>query len=465
MKQTLRSIQGICLVCLLLAATVAHAQPRTVSGTVADKQTGEPMPGVSVVLKGSTLGTTTDSKGAFQLKLPAQQGTLLFSFLGYKPLEIQAGGNKDVFDVTLDKETLDIEQVVVVGYGVQKKVNLTGAISTMEGDDISRRPVMLASSALQGLSAGVTVTQSSGQPGSDGSTIRIRGVGTLNNSDALVLVDGVEGKLDGVNPNDIESISVLKDAASAAIYGSRAANGVILVTTKIGTQEKLSVSYNGYAGFQRFTTLPEFVDGYTYMKAMNDAYANLDMTPLYSDAYLRDYLRYKRMDPDNYPDTAWQKEVYTGSGFTQSHHVSVSGGKRVNVLASFGYQDQDGLLPHFSSDRYSFRLNAKMNITKAIEASMLVDGRRADINSPTGSAAVKSSVNRIPNIYPARLSDGRWGTGLNGNNPLALVTEGGMNNGVYYNLRASFQVNIKPDRKSTRLNSSHSTSSRMPSSA
>lgn len=444
MKQTLRSIQGICLVCLLLAATVAHAQPRTVSGTVADKQTGEPMPGVSVVLKGSTLGTTTDSKGAFQLKLPAQQGTLLFSFLGYKPLEIQAGGNKDVFDVTLDKETLDIEQVVVVGYGVQKKVNLTGAISTMEGDDISRRPVMLASSALQGLSAGVTVTQSSGQPGSDGSTIRIRGVGTLNNSDALVLVDGVEGKLDGVNPNDIESISVLKDAASAAIYGSRAANGVILVTTKIGTQEKLSVSYNGYAGFQRFTTLPEFVDGYTYMKAMNDAYANLDMTPLYSDAYLRDYLRYKRMDPDNYPDTDWQKEVYTGSGFTQSHHVSVSGGKRVNVLASFGYQDQDGLLPHFSSDRYSFRLNAKMNITKAIEASMLVDGRRADINSPTGSAAVKSSVNRIPNIYPARLSDGRWGTGLNGNNPLALVTEGGMNNGVYYNLRASFQVNIKP---------------------
>ena len=265
MKRTLRFTRAVCLVCLLLAAAVAHAQPRTVSGTVADKQTGEPMPGVSVVLKGSTLGTTTDSKGAFQLKLPAQQGTLLFSFLGYKPLEVPTGGNKDVFDVRLDKETLDIEQVVVVGYGVQKKVNLTGAISTMEGDDISRRPVMLASSALQGLSAGVTVTQSSGQPGSDGSTIRIRGVGTLNNSDALVLVDGVEGKLDGVNPNDIESISVLKDAASAAIYGSRAANGVILVTTKIGTQEKLSVNYNGYAGFQRFTTLPEFVNGYTYM--------------------------------------------------------------------------------------------------------------------------------------------------------------------------------------------------------
>ena len=314
----------------------------------------------------------------------------------------------------------------------------------MEGDDINRRQVMRASSALQGLSAGVSVVQKSGQPGSDGATIRVRGVGTINNSDALVLVDGVQGSLDALDSNDIESISVLKDAASAAIYGSRAANGVILVTTKNGGDEKLSVTVNSSVAWQRFTDLPEFVNGYTYMKAMNTAYENVKKTPLYSDSYLADYMRYKLVDPDRYPDTDWQDALYTGSGFMQHHHISVSGGKKVNTLASFGYQEQEGLIPGFSAERYNMRLNSRMNIRKNLQAKVLVEARRNNVVEPISAASIMSNVNRIAPIYTARLKDGRWGTGYNNGNPVAQANDGGSSDKTYDFLRATFQVAYQP---------------------
>ena len=181
---------------------------------------------------------------------------------------------------------------------------------------------------------------------------------------------------------------------------------------------------NSSVAWQRFTDLPEFVNGYTYMKAMNTAYENVKKTPLYSDSYLADYMRYKLVDPDRYPDTDWQDALYTGSGFMQHHHISVSGGKKVNTLASFGYQEQEGLIPGFSAERYNMRLNSRMNIRKNLQAKVLVEARRNNVVEPISAASIMSNVNRIAPIYTARLKDGRWGTGYNNGNPFAQANDG-----------------------------------------
>lgn len=412
------------------------------SGRVVD-DAGEPIVGATVILLGTTVGTTTDSEGRFTIR--AAKGTVLeFSCLGYTPMRV-AVGVESTLDVTLQQSVDALDDVIVVGYGVQKKANLTGAVAAIDNAEIARRPVMRATTALQGLASGVTVTQSSGQPGSDGATIRIRGIGTLNNSEPLVLIDGVAGVLDGVNPNDIESISVLKDAASAAIYGSRAANGVILVQTRQGTRESLSASYNGYIGFQSATVLPDFVGNYAYMTNMNKASVNAGMSPLYSESYLADWLRYRKVDPDHYPDNDWQKILLTGSGFTQNHHASVSGGgKAIRAFASFAYQSQEGIMENFFADRFSARANISMNISKFLKAGMLVDGRRSTTRTPTYQEFMKGYINRIPGIYTCLLSDGRYGTGYNQRNPLALGRGGGNTVSTFDNLRATFSLTLAP---------------------
>ena len=418
---------------------------RTIRGTVVDN-TGLPVIGANVIVKGSAgVGTVTNVDGDFTLEGIEDGATLMISYIGYVDQEVAVAKGKNDYKITIHEDTQNLDEVVVVGYGTQTKVNLTGAVSTIGKDELINRPVTNVSSALQGLTPGVTITSGTGQPGSDGSTIRVRGVGTLNNANPYILVDGIEtGTFDSIDPNDIESISVLKDAASAAIYGSRAANGVILVTTKNGGDEKLSVTVNSSVAWQRFTDLPEFVNGYTYMKAMNTAYENVKKTPLYSDSYLADYMRYKLVDPDRYPDTDWQDALYTGSGFMQHHHISVSGGKKVNTLASFGYQEQEGLIPGFSAERYNMRLNSRMNIRKNLQAKVLVEARRNNVVEPISAASIMSNVNRIAPIYTARLKDGRWGTGYNNGNPVAQANDGGSSDKTYDFLRATFQVAYQP---------------------
>lgn len=418
-------------------------QPEWRTGTVCDTEK-RPIVGATVVVKGTTSGTTTGTNGEFRIStFPDQE--LEISYIGYTPVTVAVGGGKGVLTVTLTESVSSIDNVVVVGYGVQKKANLTGSVASVANKDMERRPVMRATTALQGLASGVTVTQSSGQPGSDGATIRIRGIGTLNNSDPLVLIDGVSGSLDGVNPNDIESVSILKDAASAAIYGSRAANGVVLVQTRQGTKESLSAAYNGYVGWQSATALPDFVDNYTYMTSMNRAYTNMGQAALYSESYLADWLRYRKVDPDRYPDNDWQKILMTGSGFTQNHHVSINGGgKTVRAFASFGYQSQEGIMENFSSDRFSARANVAMTVNKYLKANIIVDGRRSTTEAPSYQSYMKGYINRIPGIYTCLLSDGRYGTGYNQRNPLALGREGGQTVAIYDNLRATFSLTLTP---------------------
>ncbi|MDD2613188.1 MAG: TonB-dependent receptor plug domain-containing protein, partial [Bacteroidales bacterium] len=242
-------------------------QTHKLTGVVKDADTGEPLFGVSAFIEGTRIGTVSDVAGKFAIEVPKTPSVLVFSYIGYITKKV-AFDKQSAIEVTMDKSSKNLDEVVVVGYGTQKKVNMTGAVSQIKFDELgSTRPIITVSSALGGLSSGVNVRQASGEPGSDGATIRIRGIGTLNNSNPLVIVDGMESSLDVINPQDIASISILKDAASSAIYGSRAANGVILVTTKSGDKQRVSVTYTGMLSNCSPIHLTEFVSDYpTYMR-------------------------------------------------------------------------------------------------------------------------------------------------------------------------------------------------------
>ncbi len=432
-------------IALLLVWGSLSAQQKQITGVVLDEN-HNPLPGASVLEAGTSNGTTTDAKGQFTLSVTSTNDTIKVSFIGYNSQNVSIKGDKSV-QVVLTPSASGLNEVVVVGYGTEKKVNLTGSVASVSGKDLSDKPVMRASAALEGLAPGVTVTQNSGKPGDDGGTIRIRGIGTLGNSNPLVLIDGIEGSLDGVDPNNIENISVLKDAASAAIYGSRAANGVILVTTKEGNRGPLKLRYNGYMGWQKFTNLPEFADGYTYMKTFNQAYMNEGKDPIFSNDYIEAYQKNWRTDPDHYPNVNWEKEAYTGSGFLQHHNINITGGsQRLKMMASLSFQDQKGVIPHYESKRYSFRVNTEMDIVKNLQVKINLAGRYSPTFAPdqTGFDNIHTQVNRIPPVYPAVLSDGRYGVAWNGQNPVAAVRSGGIDQTNYKYLLGTIQINYQP---------------------
>ena len=241
-------LPGLLLAFLLCAVSVFSASAKTVdiTGTVTSAGDNTGLPGVSITVKGTTSGTVTDLNGKYVINVADQNAVLVFSFIGYEAVE-QPVGSRNVIDVVMKEDLKQLSEVVVVGYGTQKKVNLTGAVATVSGDEMIKRPVTNPTAMLQGTMPGVQVTQGRGEPGNEGVSVRIRGSGTFSaaGSEPLVLIDGVQGNMSDLNPNNIESVSVLKDAASASIYGARAANGVILVTTKKGSEGKLSVQYSG----------------------------------------------------------------------------------------------------------------------------------------------------------------------------------------------------------------------------
>ncbi|MCE7060743.1 TonB-dependent receptor [Dyadobacter sp. CY343] len=405
------------------------APKKNVSGKVLDEaQRG--LPGVSVVLKGSQIGATTDSEGFFQLNIPdntPSDAMLVFSFVGYTSQELAINGQA-AFTVSLVPEDKSLSEVVVVGYGTQKKVNLTGSVSVVTSEELTRRPVGQTSAALQGVVPGLTVTQRSGQPGRDGAGLRIRGVGTTGNSDPLVIVDGVESAINNIDPNEIENISILKDASSAAIYGSRAANGVILITTKRGSEKGMSVNYNMYAGWQTPTDTPDKVNGIDHINLINEAYTNTGRSPLYTEQYIQDYLTKGPADRDQFPDTDWQKMTLKNSGFMQSHYIGVNGGNdKVKVLGSFSYLDQDGIIPNTNFKRYNLRINTDAKIGKKLSTSMDIFLRRTDLTEPSsGAGYVFHWMRRIPANQAGILSSGKYGEGWNGDHPLARAKDGGL---------------------------------------
>ena len=345
-------------------------QSRKVNGTVKD-QNGESVIGANVSVKGTTVGTITDVDGNFTLDVP-DNAVILVSYIGYVPQEVKSG-NKNLFNIILREDSQSLDEIVIVGYGTQKKVNLTGAVATVKGEDITKRPVINATNMLQGLMPGVQVTQSTGQPGS-GTNIQIRGMGTFSGAGAnpLVLIDGVEGDMNKLDPNVIESVSVLKDAASASIYGSRAANGVILVKTKDGGSKdgKISVSYNFNYGIHTPTKMLDLVtNSADYMEAYNTFRVNNNYGVALPEAmYSQEEIDKYRNATDRtlYPNYDWIGN-FIKSAPTQMHNISVSGGDKTRYNLSLGYFNEKGTMEAFAYKRYNGQLNMVSDVSHRLK--------------------------------------------------------------------------------------------------
>ncbi|GHT31580.1 SusC/RagA family TonB-linked outer membrane protein [Bacteroidia bacterium] len=405
-------------------------QSKRITGVVTDANK-EPIIGVNVVEKGTTNGVITDYDGKYTLE--AKEGAILqFSYIGYLTKEVSVNKLTSL-NVQLIEDTQALEEVVVVGYGTQRKVNLTGAISTVDTKQLENRPITNSTQVLQGVQ-GVYVNQAGAQPGVDGATIRIRGQGTLNNNDPLVLVDGIEYKLDAINPNDIESISVLKDAASAAIYGSRAANGVILVKTKDGKKGAFTTDYNNYFGFQRATYLPKFVyDPILFMESRNQAQLNEGkLVPDYPQAVIDEYREGMKTDPIIYPQNNWLDIMYNDA-FIMEHNLRFSGGDdKYSYSVSLGYGSQEGVLRGTDSEKYTIGVNTSAQINSRLKIGMNLHGHYQIYNEPaSGVPNLVEMSYKAQAFYPTYLKDGRYADTFirtPGHNiyrhPLALADEG-----------------------------------------
>ena len=338
---------------------------KVITGTVVD-ETGQPVIGANVVEKGTTNGSITDMDGKFTLSV--SQGTILeVSYIGYLTMEIPVQ-NREVLNIALKEDTQRLDEVVVVGFGTQKKINLTGSVSSVSAKELEEWPQPNVQNMIQGKIPGLQIVSNSAQPGRDSGNITIRGKGSFGaSSDPLILVDGIIGSLSALAPDDIESISVLKDAASAAIYGARAANGVILVTTKKGKSGKAQVSYSFNYGWQQATSLSDQVwESATYMKMYNQMADRMGGKVKYSQEMIDKYSDPNR-DMNLYPDYNWMEETFkTGSNMT--HNINVSGGtEKVTYNVSLGYLKQEGLLPGYDYKRYTGLMNLEAQVHERIK--------------------------------------------------------------------------------------------------
>ncbi|WP_018473359.1 TonB-dependent receptor [Echinicola pacifica] len=412
-----------------------------VSGQVKDGETGESLIGVTIRLKGGSGGTTTNEEGRYRLKVDASS-TLVFTYIGYQSQEIVVGGKQSI-DVQMQMETTGLNEFVVVGYGKQLKEQVTGAISKIDAEELERRPVVSTTAALQGLAPGVTVTQQTGSPGADGGQIRIRGINSFGGSDSspLILIDGVAGNLDMIDVNQIESISVLKDAASAAIYGSRAANGVVLVTTKRASADSFSLNYKGYIGKSEAIFIPEVTDGLTFMKVFNEANNNDYGYDLYSEADISAFQDQYAINPGNYD---WQNAILNGSGLTQNHFISLmANSDKIYVMPSISYADQQGIIENTGFKRIIIRNNMdiKPNDKLAIKFDMSLSN--SDRTQIPHEGDVWNYLGRMPTNIPVR-RNGLWSEGWVNVNPVAQIAEGGNDKTNTIELMGNLVVDVMP---------------------
>jgi TonB-linked SusC/RagA family outer membrane protein len=446
-----RIISMILLGCLY-ASIPLFAQNVTVKGKITSQDDGAGLPGVSIVVKGTSIGTTTDAEGQFSLSAPDQNSTLVFSFIGYKTQEVVVG-TQTTFDIALVSDIETLSEVVVVGYGEQKKETLTGSVSQIKGEDIAKSPQPNVSNSLAGRFSGVIASNRGGEPGYDGSSYNIRGLATTGNNDVLVVIDGIPGQLGGLerlNPNDIESVSILKDA-SAAVYGSRAANGVILVTTKRGKSGKPTINYSFNQGFSSPTRLPNMADAATYATIQNeiDYYNNKagGMNQHYSEAQIQKFR--DGSDPINYPNTNWADETLKKVTLQNQHNLSINGGTQdVRYFVSLGKIYQDGLYKNGATkyNQYNFRSNIDADITKDFKVSLSLAGRQEDRKYPiSGANDIFRSIYRAYPTVIARYPNGFPSNGVENNNPIMMVTDAGGTNTNPINvfngiLRASYAI-------------------------
>ena len=425
----------------------AVQQTKKITGTVVDN-TGEPVIGANVVVKGTTLGSITDMDGKFIIEDVPSNGTLQISYIGYKSIEMPIGSQSD-FKITLQEDSEKLDDVVVVGYGVQKKVTVTGSVASVTGKELKASPTTNLTNGMVGRMPGVIGFQNSDEPGGGGTTIRIRGTNSLGSKDPLVVIDGVPGRaggLDRINPSEIESISVLKDA-SAAIYGSRAANGVILVTTKRGKEGKPTISYSGNMGFSTPTRLPEMCNAFEYATLLNEINTNAGGNPVYTQEDL-DLFR-NGQDPWGHPSTNWFDEAIKNVSPIYRHDVSVSGGSdKFKFYVNMAANGEDGIYKNSANryDQYSIRANIDATINKYIDISYGTIGRMEIRKYPTRSATdIFSSLVRSKPTQPGYWPTGEPGPDIEyGDNPVVTGTDAtGYDNQKDYYVQNTLKVNIK----------------------
>jgi TonB-linked SusC/RagA family outer membrane protein len=414
-----------------------------IEGKVTDEK-GSPLPGVSVQIKGTSQGAITNGAGRFTLLVP-DNAVLTVSFVGYETQEITVG-NQTTFNIELKVAASGLNEVVVVGYGTTKKATLTGAISSVKGSEVVKSPATNVSNDLVGRLPGLVAIQPSGEPGYDGSTLRIRGLNTLNNNNVLVVVDGIAGRsLDRIDPYSIESITILKDA-SAAIYGAQAANGVILITTKRGRLGKPEITFNVNAGYNQPTKIPKMADAATYATMLNEIaeYGNAQL-PFSKD----DIQKFADgTDPWGHPNTDWFASVLKKRSAQNSYNMTVSGGtESLRYFVSLGTKTQEGNYYHSGTkyNQYDFRSNLDGKITKDISLAFDVTGRMEDRNFPTRSAGdiFRMIMRGKPNL-PAYWPDGTPGPDIEyGNNPAVISTDAtGYDRDKNYVLNTNLRLNI-----------------------
>lgn len=411
---------------IVIFAKPAAKDVRTVSGEVLDEN-GEPIIGALVSVDGqSNVATTTDVDGHFTLKVPVNSA-IKVNYIGYKPQTVVPVAGQSVA-VKLDVDNNLLDEVVVVGYGAMKKSDLTGSVAGVKGADIAARHTTNLSDALQGSVAGLTVNRENGDP-SVASTINVRGVTTISDSSPLVIIDGVPGDLNSVSPEDVESISVLKDAASASIYGARAAAGVIIVTTRRAGDGNFSLSYNFEYGWKKPTGLPEYVGATRFMEMVNELKYNDNPSAGWNSVYTQDdidnWVARNKVDPDNYPITDWQDVLLKSSAPRYTHTVSLSGGNdKLRSTASLRYDKSEGLYVNKDYSRFMARVNNDYMINKYLTAHLDVNFSRSNSESPNNNP-MGAAERKCPPIYAVRWSNGMWGDVKNGENLLAKMTDGG----------------------------------------
>lgn len=418
-----------------------QAKNLTITGVITDEQ-GEPIIGANVIEKGTTNGIMTDSDGKFSLPVSADS-RIQISYIGYLPQEINVGNKKD-FQIILKEDLQALEEIVVVGYGTQKKGVVTGSIATTKGEDLIKSPTQNLGQALAGRLPGLVVSNGSGEPGADGVSINIRGKSTTGNNDPLILIDGIAGRgsLERLNPNDIESITVLKDA-SAAIYGSRSANGVILVTTKRGKIGKPSISYSFNVGLQQPTRVPDMAEAATFAEVTNELESYEGRVPRYSVDEIE--LFRNGLDPIHYSNTNWADETLKKVALQHRHNVSVTGGtESVSYYVGGGYSKQEGIFKNGSTNyqQYDVRSNVDAKITKDLKIAVDISSRLEDANFPSMSAG--EIFGRIVRSYPtvlARYPNGLPTNGLD-SNPVVLSTD---QTGYEYDKKAVFNGSLTVD--------------------
>lgn len=422
------------------AASDGHIK---VHGVVTDEN-GAPVAGAYVQESGSrNNGTMTDPDGKFEIGVDAS-ASLNVSFMGFQSQNVAVKGRTSL-SVVLQEDREALDEVVVIGYGTMKRKDLTGATSVISGKDVESRKTTNLSLALQGATPGLLVTRSGGDPENSG-TLRVRGITSISNASPLVIVDGVPAKIDLVNPNDVESITVLKDAASASIYGARAASGVIVITTKRAKESSLDLNYSYEYNLEFPTELPEYVGAVDYMKMANELRYNdnpsAGMWQTYPEDLVTNYLALNESDPDRYPIADWQNAAFKKSTSHQTHSLLITAGnKTVKTKASLRYDKSDALYVNKTFQRFMIRINNDINVNKYLGAHLDLNLKRSESVSPIDAPW---SSRMIPPIYAIKWSDGRYADVKDGGNIFPRLYDGGTHTSWYNNASGKASIDFRP---------------------